>query len=120
MYNYINMQEIYWEDKVALKSKCFLRINLIPLCSGWLNDQQLKTVSEKPSIGQYSLKMLGFVKTCTLVFILQNYFQTTGSIKCYICNMMKQNTVQVSKKSKEVFIFLKYLKTYFMLISNLI
>ena len=55
--------------------------------------------------------MLGFVKTCTLVFILQNYFQTTGSIKCYICNMMKQNTVQVSKKLKEGFIFIEYLKT---------
>ena len=65
--------------------------------SGWLNDQQLKTVYEKPSISQYSLKMLGLIETCTLVFILQNYFQTTGSIKCYICNIMKQNTVQVSK-----------------------
>ena len=52
--------------------------------------------------------MLGLIQTCTLVFILQNYFQTTGSIKCYACNMMKQNTVQVRKKLKAVYI-LEYL-----------
>ena len=79
----------------------YLPSNHIKDLSGWLNNQPTNNSLQKTSNKSIFLKMLGFIQTCTLVFILQNYFKTTGSIKCYICNMMKQNTVQVSKKFLE-------------------